>query len=205
MFNTIVTLWHHTSSFQLVIVNVFVHSLVVMGMFIQGMAGCPPNGDYWKYSFALWQGMIICLPNSNYWLTTYSQLVTSSIVGPVEEASGSGPLRATLPMEVVMVSTYVTHITLSLMMQLVLILEMPGVATSPMGMVPMGASRSISMSSGICKQAVTPEKPCGGGGSHMSANACAGEEDLGGVGRLEALWVSSGRVDGILLLASRPW
>ena len=117
-------------------------------------------------------------------VTAYSWLVTSSIVGPVEEASGSGPLRATLPTEVVMVSTHVMPVTSSLTMQLVLTLEIPGVATSLMGMVPMGDSRSTSMSSGICKQAVTPEKPCGGVGSCTSTNACAGKESLGGVGVL---------------------
>ena len=141
------------------VIDIFVCSLVVTGMFIKRIAGCPPNGDYWKYSFALWWGMIICLPDGDYWLTAYSQSVTSLIVGPVGEASRSGPLRATLPMEVVMVSTYVVPVTLSLMMWLVLTLEIPGVATSLMGMVPMGASRSTSMSSGICKQAITPEKP----------------------------------------------
>ena len=131
--------------------------------------------------------MIICLSNGDYQLTAYSQLVTSSIVGPVEEASGSGPLRATLPMEVVMVSMYVMPITWSLTMWLVLILEIPGVATSPMGMVPIGALRSTSTSSGILKQAVTSEKPCSGFGGHTSANACAGEEGLGGVG-VELTW-----------------
>ena len=128
--------------------------------------------------------MIIYQPDGNYQLAAYSQLVTSSIVGPVEEASGSGPLMATLPTEVVMVSMCVTPVSLSFMMWLVLTLEIPGVATSLMGMVPMGASRSTSMSSGICKQAITPEKPCSGFGSHMSTNACAGKEGLGGGGVL---------------------
>ena len=40
-------------SFQSGVADVFVHSLMVMGMFIQGIASCPPNGDYWEYSFAL--------------------------------------------------------------------------------------------------------------------------------------------------------
>ena len=105
--------------FQLVVTDIFVHSSAEMGMFIKRIAGCPPNGDYWEYSFALWQGIINCLPSGSYRLTTYSQSVTSSIVGPVEEASRSGPLRATLPTEVVMVSTYVMPVTSSLTMQLV--------------------------------------------------------------------------------------
>ena len=128
--------------------------------------------------------MINCLPKGDYWLTAYSWPVMSLIIGPEEEASGSGPLRATLPTEVVMVSTYVTPVTSSLMMWLVLTLEIPGVTTSPMGMVPMGASRSTSMSSGIHKQAITPEKAHGRVGSCMSTNACAGEKGLGGVGVL---------------------
>ena len=70
------------------------------------------------------------------------------------------------------------------MMWLALIVEIPGVATSPMGMVPMGASRSTSTSSGICKQAITPEKPCSRVGGCMSTNTCTGEEGLGGGGVL---------------------
>ena len=65
--------------FQLVVADVFVHSSVEMGMFIKRIAGCPPNSDYWEYSFALWQGIINCLPNGSYQLTAYSQSVTSSI------------------------------------------------------------------------------------------------------------------------------
>ena len=128
--------------------------------------------------------MIICLPNCDYQLTTYSWPVTSSIVGPVEEASRSGPLRAILPMEVVMVSMYVTPIASSLMMWLVLTVEIPGVTTSQMGMVPMGASRSTSTSFGIHKQAITPEKPHSRVGGCTSTSACTGEEGLGGVGVL---------------------
>ena len=98
-------------------------------------------------------------------------------MGPVGEASGLGPLRVTLPMEVVTVSMYVMPIASSLMIQLELMLEIPGVTTSPMDMEMMGAS--TSMGSGICKQAITPAKPHSGMGGHTSANACAGKEDLG--------------------------
>ena len=83
-----------------------------------------------------------------------------------------------------MVSTYVMPVTSSFMMWLVLTWEIPGVTTSPIGMVPMGASRSTSMSSGICKQAVTSEKPCSRVGSCMGTKACAVKEGLGGVGVL---------------------
>ena len=66
MFNTVITLWHCTSSFQSVVADVFVSSLAEMGMFIQGIAGCLPNGNYWEYSFAL--------PVRNDYLSTQRQL-----------------------------------------------------------------------------------------------------------------------------------
>ena len=163
------------------VTDIFVHSSVEMGMFIK-IDGCPPNSGYWKYSFALWQGIINCPPNGSYQLTAYTQLATSLIVGPVEQASGSGLPRATLPMEVVMVSRYVMPVTSSFTMWLALILEIPGVTTSLMGMVPMGASRSNSTSSSICKQAVTPKKPHGRVGGCTSASTQDGEEGLGRVG-----------------------
>ena len=108
--------------------------------------------------------------------------MTSLIVGPMEEASKSGPLRANLPKEVVTVSMYVTPVDSSLTMQLELMVEIPGVTTSPMGMVPRGTSRGTSTSSGVHRHAVTPAKPCSGVGGHTSANACTGKEGLGGVG-----------------------
>ena len=50
-------------------------------------------------------GIAGCLPNGSCQLAVYSQLVTSSVIGPKDEASESGPLRDTLPVEVVTVST----------------------------------------------------------------------------------------------------
>ena len=100
----------------------------------------------------------------------------SSIVGTVGKAPRSGPLMATLPMEVVMVSTYVMPVILSFTMQLELTLEIPGVTTSLMGMSPMGVSRSTSTSSGVHKQAITPEKPCGRVGGCTSSTACVNRE-----------------------------
>ena len=110
----------------------FVHS-------VAGIAGCPPNGSYQ--------------------LAVYLQPATSFIVGPRDEASESGQLRATLPMEVVTVSMYVMPVASSLMMWLILMVEILGVATTPMGMVPRGTSRATSTSSGVCRQAITPAKP----------------------------------------------
>ena len=67
-------------------------------------------------------------------------------------------------------------------MWLILMVEIPGVVTSPMGMVPRGTSRGTSTSSGVCRHAVTPAKPHSRVGGRMSANACTSEEGLGGVG-----------------------
>ena len=67
-------------------------------------------------------------------------------------------------------------IILSFTMQLELILDIPRVANSPMGMMPTGALRSTSTSSGVCRQAITPEKPHGGVSGHMSTKTCVGRE-----------------------------
>ena len=117
-------------------------------------------------------------------MTVYTWLVISSMVGPVEQASGSGPLRVTLPTEAVMVSIYVMPVISSFTMWLELTLEIPGVATNPMGIAPTGMSRSTSTSSGVCKQAVTPEKPCSGVGGCTNTKAWVGGEGWGGVGVL---------------------
>ena len=53
MLNIVITLWHHNSTFQMVVTDIFVYSLAVMGMFIKQIAGCLLNGDYWEYSFTL--------------------------------------------------------------------------------------------------------------------------------------------------------
>ena len=169
-----------------------------MGMFIK-IDGCLPNSSYREYSFTLWQGIINCPPNGGYWLTAYTQSATSSIVGPVEQASVSGLLRATLPMEVVMVSRYVMAVTSSFTMWLALILEILGVTISLMGMVPMGASRSTSTSSGICKQAVTPKKPCARVGGCTSASTWDGKEGLGRVA------VPSGEAGGLIGIIWESW
>ena len=132
----------------------FVHS-------IAGIAGCPPNGS--------------CQ------LAIYSWPVTSSIVGPKDEAPESGPLRATLPMEVVTVSMYVMPVASSLMTQLMLTIDILGATTTPKGMVPRGSSRATSTSSGVSRQAITPVKPCIRVVGHTSANACTDKEGLCGV------------------------
>ena len=88
-------------------------------------------------------------PSGEFQLVSYSQSVTSSITGPVEEAFGFGSLRMILPKEVVIVSTFVMPVMLSFMTWLELTLDIPG--ASPIYTVPMD-------SSGIFKQAVTPSK-----------------------------------------------
>ena len=135
--------------------------------------------------------------------------MTSSIVGPWDETSGSGPLRATLPTEVVTMSIYVTPIASSLMMWLILMVEILGVTTTPMDRVSWGASEASSEGCGVHRQAVIPAKLHGGVIGQMTANACTCEEGLNGVG------VSNRGAGGfagpawgaelVLLLASRPW
>ena len=49
----------------------------------------------------------------------------------------------------------------SLMTQLMLTLDIPGAANSPMGMDPTGTSRPTPTGSGVCRQAATPDKPHG--------------------------------------------
>ena len=88
-------------------------------------------------------------------------------------------------MEVVTVSMYTSPIVSSLTTQLELTLEMPGVITSPMDLVPTGVSQPISMTSGVFRQAVTPAKPRGRVGSHLNANAFAGGGDAGGNGAFD--------------------
>ena len=77
---------------------------------------------------------------------------------------------------------YVTPVASSLMMWLILMVEILGVTTTPMDMVPWGTSEAISKGSDIQRQAVTPVKPDGGVIGCTTANACTGEEGLDGVG-----------------------
>ena len=58
-----------------------------------------------------------------------------------------------------------------------------------MDIVPTGISQSISSSSGVLKQAVTPVKPWGGVGSLTNANALVGGGGFGGNGAFGGLMV----------------
>ena len=133
----------------------------------------------------------------------------SSIIGPWDEASESGPLRATLPMEVATVSMYFTPVALSLIIQLALMVEIPEVTTTPMDMAPRGSSEATSSSSGVCRQAVTTAKLHGRVVGHMTSNAPPGEESFEGwrslVERLAALPVWPGGAKLAPLLASKSW
>ena len=95
------------------------------------------------------------------------------------------------------------------MMWLVLMVDILGVTTTPMDMVPRGASEATSNSSGVRRQAVTPAKPCGGVVGCTTANACTGKEGFGGVGVFDGEAGSfTGTVWGaelVPLLALRPW
>ena len=90
-------------------------------------------------------------------------------------------------------SIYIIPITSSLMMQLVLMVEIPGVATTPMDMVPWGTSEAISNGSGVRRQAVTPTKLCGGVVGHMPVLAR----------RVWMGWESS--IEGLEALLVQPW
>ena len=105
--------------------------------------------------------------------------VMSSMMGP---SFGSDLLRMTLPMEVVTVSMYTSPVVSSLTTRLELTLEMLGVITSPMDIVPMGISQPTSMTSGVFRQAITLAKPWGRVGGCLNANALAGGGDAGGNG-----------------------
>ena len=156
-------------------------------------------------------GIAGCLPNGICQLAVYLQLVTSSIIGPKNEASESGLLRATLPTEVVTVSMYVMPVASSLTMQLMLTVDILGATTTPKGMVPRGSSRATSTSSGVLQVGCHSCKAtCDRVGGHTSANACTDKEGLGGVEafsaeRLEALLVRSRGAELVPPLASRPW
>ena len=80
-------------------------------------------------------------------------------------------------------SVHISHAVISsCTIWLELTLAIPGAASSSMGAMPTGSSRSASTRSGVHKQAVTPEKPCGGVGGHISTKACASREGWGEVG-----------------------
>ena len=114
------------------------------------------------------------------------------MMGPLFE---SDLPRMTLPMEVVMVSMYTSPVVSSLTTGLELTLEMPGVETSPMDILPTGISQPTSMTSGDFRQAVTLAKPWGRVGSHLNANALAGGGDAGSDGAFNK---QSGRLIGIV-------
>ena len=148
------------------VTDVFVHSSGELGMFIV-IGGCWPNGSY-------------CL-------AVYWWLVTSSIVGPVEEASGAGPLRLLFLWRLwwcPSMSCLWPHPLLygwhsCWKSQVLLPNQWP--------MVPIGGSRSISTSSGIYKQAVAPKKPCSG------------------VGGCTSVWILDGETGGLIGIIVEDW
>ena len=81
--------------------------------------------------------------------------VTSSIVGPWDGVSWPGPLRATLPMEVVTVFIYVMPVISSLMMQLMLMVAIPGAVTTPMVNGLGDTSGVLSSDTSLFRHAIT--------------------------------------------------
>ena len=79
-------------------------------------------------------------------------------------------------------SIYVTPITSSPIIQLMLMVEILGVITTPMDRVLWNASEANSNCSCFCRQAVTPGKLHSGVVGWVTANAHTGKEGLDGVG-----------------------
>ena len=63
-----------------------------------------PNGGHWQVYLLNSSGWWVSLPNGGYLVVLHWRSMTSSIMGPWDEVPCSGPLRATLPTEVVTVS-----------------------------------------------------------------------------------------------------
>ena len=102
-------------------------------------------------------------------------------MGPMEVPASSSQ-RMILPTEVVTVSRYISPVVASVITQLELTLDSPGIVTSPIDRVPTGSSCSISMSSSAFKQAATSAKPRGGVGGLTNAKAFGSREGSGGEG-----------------------
>ena len=153
-----------------------------MGTFMQmAVTHLPNSGFLGKFSSVITDDGL-----STQWQifgeTSHDWSVMSSMMGP---SFGSDPLRTTLPTEVVTVSMYISPVVSSLTTWLELTLEMPGVVTSPMDIVPMGISQPTSTTSGVFRQAIIPAKPRGRVGSCLNANALAGGGDGGGDGAFD--------------------
>ena len=94
------------------------------------------------------------LPNGSYPVGLHKRSVTSSIMGLRDGVSYSGLLRATLPMDVVTISMYVTPIVLSFTMWLVHMVANPGMVTistvSGLGDIPGSPSGASSFLQAGC-------------------------------------------------------
>ena len=65
------------------------------------------------------------------------------------------------------------------------ILEIPGVATSPIDVILSNASWPVSLNLGTLRQDVTSVNPLGGVDGFVKASAHGGGEDVGGSGALD--------------------
>ena len=96
-----------------------------------GVIVLPPNGSHWQVHL-LHSGSWFASPaKGSYQAALQMRSVMSSIVGPWNGVSCSGPIRATLPTDVVTVSMYVMSVTLSLMMKIILIVTTLGADITP--------------------------------------------------------------------------
>ena len=106
------------------------------------------------------------------------------MIGPWTEASCLGPLRVTCPTKVVTVSMYVTPVTSSFTMQLVLIVTKAGPNTTP---IPSGPEDTLQTSSdnwSLHKHAVTPAKPVGSIVCQTTSDSLMGEGGSDWVGNI---------------------
>ena len=118
MFNTITALWHHGLSTQWWSSIGSIHSAAA----------------YSKFSCTMAVVRKFCLPyhpKVDHQVTLQMRSVISSIMGPGIEISPSGPLRVTLPTEVVTVSKQVALVASSHVTQLALIVVIPRVIIIP--------------------------------------------------------------------------
>ena len=79
-------------------------------------------------------------------------------------------------------SIYVMPIASSLLIWLILMVEIPGVVTTPMDRELGDASEALSDGLCLLRQAITHGKPQGGVTGQMTANSHTGKEGLDGMG-----------------------
>ena len=132
-----------------------------MGMFIAVIAlwchnSFLPNGSPWQVYPLNSGGWLVSLLNGSYPVVLHRRSMTSSIMGPWEEVSCSGPLRATILMDVVTVSMCMTPVISSFTMQLVHMVANLGMVTTSTASGLEDILGALSGDSSFFRQAITP-------------------------------------------------